>query len=52
VFRDAVEVDDATWERGRGWALATALWALPYYLHTNGFMVAQAQRKIRAVLAS
>ena len=28
-------VDDATWDRGRGWALCTALWALPYYLHTN-----------------
>ncbi|MCM2389274.1 aminoglycoside phosphotransferase family protein [Streptomyces albipurpureus] len=25
VFRDAMEVDDATWARGRGWALASSL---------------------------
>jgi aminoglycoside phosphotransferase (APT) family kinase protein len=31
VFRAAVRVDDATWERGRGWALSIALIQLPYY---------------------
>jgi len=30
VFRATLSVDDATWERGRGWALSTALIALPY----------------------
>ena len=51
VFRAALDVDDASWMRGRGWALCTALWALPYYLGTNPVMVAQARRKIAAVLA-
>ncbi|RMF76469.1 MAG: aminoglycoside phosphotransferase family protein, partial [Chloroflexi bacterium] len=31
VFRDAVSVDEATWARGRGWALSVGLIALPYY---------------------
>jgi len=30
VFRAAVGVDDATWARGRGWALSFGLIALPY----------------------
>ena len=30
-FRDGVPVDDATWLRGRGWALAIALMTFPYY---------------------
>jgi aminoglycoside phosphotransferase (APT) family kinase protein len=51
LFREAVNVDDATWRRGRGWALCTALWALPYYLHTNPVMVAQARHKLAEVLA-
>jgi len=51
MLRAALDVDDATWERGRGWALCTALWALPYYLHTNPPMVRQARSKIAQVLA-
>ena len=35
VFRAALSIDDATWARGRGWALSVALIALPYYLDTN-----------------
>jgi aminoglycoside phosphotransferase (APT) family kinase protein len=31
VFRAALRVDDATWARGRGWALSIALIQLPYY---------------------
>src|SRR5206468_2877003 len=30
-FRRALSVDDATWARGRGWALSQALNALSYY---------------------
>ena len=51
ALRAALDVDDATWDRGRGWALCTALWALPYYLHTNPPMVAQARYKLAEVLA-
>jgi aminoglycoside phosphotransferase (APT) family kinase protein len=51
VFREVVAVDEATWERGRGWALSVALLQLPYYLHTNPVMVASARRVIAAVSA-
>ncbi len=50
VLRAALAVDDPTWERARGWALCTAMWALPYYLHSNPVMVTQARHKIDAVL--
>ncbi len=51
VFRSALAVDDATWARGRGWALSTALIALPYYLETSPVIVAMARHKISEVLA-
>lgn len=51
VLRAALAVDDATWARGRGWALSVALIALPYYEHTNPVMVANARRRIDQVLA-
>ena len=35
TFRAAVDVDDATWSRGRGWALSMALGQPPYYRNTN-----------------
>ncbi|SDK96490.1 hypothetical protein [Arthrobacter sp. ok362] len=35
AFRDAAGVDQATWERGRAWALSIGVIAYPYYLHTN-----------------
>jgi aminoglycoside phosphotransferase (APT) family kinase protein len=51
MFRAALDLDDATWARGRGWALSQAVIALPYYLHTNPPMVAHARRAIAGVLA-
>jgi aminoglycoside phosphotransferase (APT) family kinase protein len=50
VFRGHCDVDDATWDRGRGWALSFAVIALPYYLDTNPVIVANARRMIDAVL--
>jgi aminoglycoside phosphotransferase (APT) family kinase protein len=50
-FRTALAVDDATWRRARGWALSTAILALPYYEATNAFMAAQARHKLASVLA-
>jgi aminoglycoside phosphotransferase (APT) family kinase protein len=35
VFRTELRIDDATWDRGRGWALSIALIAPPYYKDTN-----------------
>jgi len=51
VFRAALSVDDATWTRGRGWALSWALIFIPYYLDTNPVGVANARRTIDEVLA-
>lgn len=39
AFHAALGMDDATWQRGRGWAVSIALNALPYYLSTNPAMV-------------
>ncbi|MEV1154533.1 aminoglycoside phosphotransferase family protein [Micromonospora chokoriensis] len=50
TYRRAVGVDDATWERGRGWALEQAINALPYYVQTNLVMAAIARRTLRAIL--
>jgi aminoglycoside phosphotransferase (APT) family kinase protein len=51
AFRTALAVDDATWARGRGWALSIGLIALPYYLHTSPAMVSYARHTIAEALA-
>jgi aminoglycoside phosphotransferase (APT) family kinase protein len=51
VFRETLQADDATWARGRGWALSVALIALPYYQTTNPALVAISRRAIAEVLA-
>ena len=51
VYREAVDVGDATWARGRGWALSMAVIQLPYYRSTNPIISANARHVIRAVLA-
>jgi aminoglycoside phosphotransferase (APT) family kinase protein len=51
VFRAELEVDDATWARGRGWALSIGLIALPYYEETNPVFAATARRLIGEALA-
>jgi aminoglycoside phosphotransferase (APT) family kinase protein len=50
-FRDDLEVDDATWARGRGWALSIALIQLPYYRTTNPVLAAGARPTIDEILA-
>jgi aminoglycoside phosphotransferase (APT) family kinase protein len=51
VFRAALEVDDGTWERARGFALHQAALIVPYYVETNPGFVASARRTIVEVLA-
>lgn len=51
AFRAESGVDDATWTRGRGWALSVALIQLPYYRDTNAALAASARHVIREVLA-
>ncbi|MFN8475843.1 MAG: aminoglycoside phosphotransferase family protein [Anaerolineae bacterium] len=50
-FRAALQVDDAMWARGRGWALSFGLIALPYYQTTNPVLAGIARRAIAEVLA-
>lgn len=51
LFRELIDVDPASWLRGRGWALSMAVIALPYYLDSNPTLVAISRRAIAEVLA-
>ena len=51
AFRAALQVDNATWARGRGWALSVGLIALPYYQSTNPALAGIARRAIHEALA-
>ena len=51
VFREALNVDDATWARGRGQALSQAVIFIPYYLNTNPIGVGYARKMIEEILA-
>lgn len=50
-FRAELGVDNASWLRGRGWALYQAVSALPYYWDTNPGMIRQAAHALAQVLA-
>jgi aminoglycoside phosphotransferase (APT) family kinase protein len=52
AFRDTLDVDDATWTRGRGWALAGGVIAYASYAAVNPRVAAQTARQITAALAS
>jgi aminoglycoside phosphotransferase (APT) family kinase protein len=51
TFRAALQVDDATWARGRGWALSVGLIALPYYQSTKPVLAGIARRAIEEAVA-
>ena len=51
VFRDAIQVDHATWHRGRGWALSFGLIALPYYQTTHPVLAGIARRAVDEAIA-
>jgi aminoglycoside phosphotransferase (APT) family kinase protein len=50
-YREALDVDEATWERSRGYALTQAALIVPYYRETNPAFTASALRTIGEVLA-
>ncbi len=50
VFRAVLQVDDATWARGRGWALSVGLIALPYYQTTNPVLAGIARNALNETL--
>ncbi|KIQ61576.1 hypothetical protein TR51_19735 [Kitasatospora griseola] len=50
AFRTALGVDEATWLRGRGWALATGLNAYTHYAAVNPRVAARTTRQITEAL--
>jgi aminoglycoside phosphotransferase (APT) family kinase protein len=51
AFRDGLDEGDASWARGRAWALSMAVIALPFYRDTSPSIVAVSRRVVDAVLA-
>jgi aminoglycoside phosphotransferase (APT) family kinase protein len=51
LFRAAVDADEATWMRARGWALSIAIIALPYYLERQPNLATFARHVLGEVLA-
>ena len=51
TFRDALDVDEGTWNRARGFALHQAVLIIPYYAETNPDFVALAKRTVEEILA-
>lgn len=52
VYRHALGVDDATWQRGRGWALSVALGQLSCYATSNPPLADNARHVLRQLLPS
>ena len=51
IFKDnLINIDENTWERGKGWALSIALIMLPYYKNTNPVLAMLARRILNNVL--
>ncbi|MDA0183900.1 aminoglycoside phosphotransferase family protein [Solirubrobacter phytolaccae] len=50
AYRSALEVDDATWERARGYALHQAALIIPYYRETNPAFTALALRTVEQLI--
>ncbi|MFJ4966619.1 aminoglycoside phosphotransferase family protein [Streptomyces sp. NPDC088729] len=51
TFRTALAADDATWARGRGWALSIALLELAHYRETNPVMAGIAHHVLTEIIA-
>jgi aminoglycoside phosphotransferase (APT) family kinase protein len=51
TFRSALGVDEATWARGRGWALSVGIVGIPYYRVTNPPFAAMGKHVVEEVLA-
>ncbi len=52
TFRRALDSDEDSWARGRGWALSIAVVALGYYRDTNPGLAAVSIRQVEQVLTA
>lgn len=50
IFREALGVDDAMWERARGWSLSMWAGGFDYYLHTNPVFIEMARFALGQIL--
>ncbi|WP_343990053.1 hypothetical protein [Terrabacter terrae] len=50
AYRDAVALDDATWVRACGWALAPSLTGIGHYRHTFPRMAEHGRRMVQAAV--
>ena len=50
TYRSALNVDHATWLRGRAWSLSVAVHALPYYKDSNPFLANLSRYTINEVV--
>jgi aminoglycoside phosphotransferase (APT) family kinase protein len=51
AYREALELDDLTWERARAWALAVGVSGVPYYSVTYPAFVDECLRRLQQILA-
>ncbi|NED91792.1 phosphotransferase, partial [Streptomyces sp. SID11233] len=51
AYRASLALDDTTWSRARGWALAVAAMGIPYYWETLPDFAAECVTRLRNVLA-
>ena len=51
ILRAALDVDDATWARGRAWALSISAIQLPYYDTTNPALASNSRHVLAQILA-
>ncbi|MFF2349533.1 aminoglycoside phosphotransferase family protein [Kitasatospora sp. NPDC058115] len=51
AYRDALDLDEATWTRARAWAIVVGASGIAYYRHTFPAFVAECLARLRAILA-
>ena len=52
AYQDALDLDEETWLRARGWAIAVAMSGIPYYWGTFPSFVAECRARLEAILAA
>lgn len=51
AYRDALDLDDGTWQRAQGWAIAVGVTGLGYYRDTFPAFAEECRRRLRALAA-
>ena len=51
TYRDALALDDVTWERARAWAIVVGVSGVAYYWHTYPAFVDECLARLRAILS-